>query len=397
MDVPARVVSGLTPSAKALYVAAAAHAHAARRRPVRVSRPTATSSRRRRRRLLSRRRSKGCPPRRPSAPSCRSRRTKSIRTAAWRRTSASRRRARGRCMRSARGARAWSSRRRRRCCRASARRSAARRVDRAQAGQDIAPDRSRPSCSSTPASPARIRPTSTASSRSAAASSTSSRPARRSPVRLEFIGDTIESLRTYDPATQRSIAAIDQMPIVPLRDVLATIRATDVAPDSPDRDSSTTSIVGDDLRLPRARDRSRIIVSERDEVEAQRRQAARAAPAQLRGGAEPTARAVRGLPAAELFADWSVVAAAARSGDARSPQLGLDDDVGRPDSATRRTLRAPDAERPARRAASAASRRSSCTAASPTGSPRSGGCATTARRRCSSPRRRAAPSGRSSC
>ena len=25
------------------------------------------------------------------------------------------------------------------------------------------------------------------------------------PVRLEFIGDTIESLRTYDPATQRSV------------------------------------------------------------------------------------------------------------------------------------------------------------------------------------------------
>ena len=35
------------------------------------------------------------------------------------------------------------------------------------------------------------------------------------PVRLEFIGDTIESLRTYDPATQRSIAPIDQVSIVP--------------------------------------------------------------------------------------------------------------------------------------------------------------------------------------
>ena len=41
------------------------------------------------------------------------------------------------------------------------------------------------------------------------------------PVRLEFIGDTIETLRTYDPSTQRSIAPIDQMAIVPLRDVLA--------------------------------------------------------------------------------------------------------------------------------------------------------------------------------
>ena len=34
------------------------------------------------------------------------------------------------------------------------------------------------------------------------------------PVRLEFIGDTIESLRTYDPATQRSIAPIDQIAVV---------------------------------------------------------------------------------------------------------------------------------------------------------------------------------------
>jgi len=45
------------------------------------------------------------------------------------------------------------------------------------------------------------------------------------PVRLEFIGDTIETLRTYDPSTQRSIAPIDQMAIVPLRDVLQDDRA----------------------------------------------------------------------------------------------------------------------------------------------------------------------------
>src|SRR5947208_13755005 len=35
------------------------------------------------------------------------------------------------------------------------------------------------------------------------------------PVRLEFIGDTIETLRTYDPSTQRSIAPIDQVTVVP--------------------------------------------------------------------------------------------------------------------------------------------------------------------------------------
>src|SRR5207247_2981633 len=46
------------------------------------------------------------------------------------------------------------------------------------------------------------------------------------PVRLEFIGDTIESLRTYDPGTQRSIAPIDQMTIVPLADTLASDRSS---------------------------------------------------------------------------------------------------------------------------------------------------------------------------
>src|SRR5262245_14186011 len=48
------------------------------------------------------------------------------------------------------------------------------------------------------------------------------------PVRLEFIGDTIESLRHYDPSTQRSVATIDQIVIVPLTDVLASDRGATV-------------------------------------------------------------------------------------------------------------------------------------------------------------------------
>jgi transcription-repair coupling factor (superfamily II helicase) len=71
------------------------------------------------------------------------------------------------------------------------------------------------------------------------------------PVRLEFVGDTIESLRTYDPSTQRSIAPIDQMAIVPLRDVL-----------NDDRRATVFDY------FARAKS-SRIIVSEHDEVEAQ--------------------------------------------------------------------------------------------------------------------------------
>jgi transcription-repair coupling factor (superfamily II helicase) len=69
------------------------------------------------------------------------------------------------------------------------------------------------------------------------------------PVRLEFIGDTIETLRTYDPATQRSVAPIDQINIIPLRDVLE------------DRGATIFDY------LARARE-SQVIVAERDEVDA---------------------------------------------------------------------------------------------------------------------------------
>src|SRR5438128_4713117 len=69
------------------------------------------------------------------------------------------------------------------------------------------------------------------------------------PVRLEFIGDTIETIRTYDPSTQRSIAPIDQIAIVPLRDVL-----------SDDRSATLFDY------LSRAKT-AHTIVSERDEVE----------------------------------------------------------------------------------------------------------------------------------
>src|SRR3954469_19094916 len=71
------------------------------------------------------------------------------------------------------------------------------------------------------------------------------------PVRLEFVGDTIESLRTYDPATQRSIAAVDQLTVVPLSDVLHD-----------DRRATVFDYVARANGM-------RILVSERDEVEAQ--------------------------------------------------------------------------------------------------------------------------------
>ena len=39
------------------------------------------------------------------------------------------------------------------------------------------------------------------------------------PVRIEFIGDTVESIRRFDPGTQRSVEPLDRFGIVPVREV----------------------------------------------------------------------------------------------------------------------------------------------------------------------------------
>jgi transcription-repair coupling factor (superfamily II helicase) len=41
------------------------------------------------------------------------------------------------------------------------------------------------------------------------------------PVRIEFIGDSVESIRRFDPGTQRSIETLDQFQIVPVREPAA--------------------------------------------------------------------------------------------------------------------------------------------------------------------------------
>ena len=156
------------------------------------------------------------------------------------------------------------------------------------------------------------------------------------PVRLEFIGDTVESIRRYDPATQRSIAPLDQIAIVPLKDVFdrASRRASAERPPYDDRD---------ELRVPafppvQASDRSaslldyvsragrvQLIVSERQEVERQATKfleqmasshadAARRAARAVGGGARAAAVASPGeapvLPApSDLFLEWRDFAA----------------------------------------------------------------------------------------
>jgi len=128
------------------------------------------------------------------------------------------------------------------------------------------------------------------------------------PVRVEFVGDTIESLRTYDPATQRSIAAVDQMTIVPLRDVL-----------NDDRGATLFDFVA------LAHD-ARIIVSERDEVESN---AAKLLEQLQRSYEDAVTKADDVTPRlatpAQLFADWTDIAGKLAQASSVA-ELGLDDE-----------------------------------------------------------------------
>jgi transcription-repair coupling factor (superfamily II helicase) len=176
------------------------------------------------------------------------------------------------------------------------------------------------------------------------------------PVRLEFIGDTVESIRRYDPATQRSIAPLDQIAIVPLRDVFEqgprrAAAMPDVAPgddghddvgeapghapntrvrpqpaaairngaaaEALDRSASLFDYAG------RAR-RVHVLVSEYEEVERQATKFAEQMAASYADAGERSARGLRapreastappplppGLPApADLFVEWQDIAA----------------------------------------------------------------------------------------
>ena len=46
-------------------------------------------------------------------------------------------------------------------------------------------------------------------------------PDRDTPVRIEFLGDTVESLRTFDPDTQRTTGTLDRLELLPLSDAFA--------------------------------------------------------------------------------------------------------------------------------------------------------------------------------
>ncbi len=56
-------------------------------------------------------------------------------------------------------------------------------------------------------------------------------PNLAAPVRIEFFGDTAETIRSFDPLTQRSLQAIDELVLLPSREILLTDEVlADIAP-----------------------------------------------------------------------------------------------------------------------------------------------------------------------
>ncbi len=112
----------------------------------------------------------------------------------------------------------------------------------------------------------------------------------RQPLRLEFMGDTIESIRTYDPATQRSTAALDQASIAPLQELITT------ADEDERKDRSATAF--DYLWSGQ---RPTVLVSEPDEVHAQGGKLTQQIGASYE---EAVAKGVPAAPPSELLVWW---------------------------------------------------------------------------------------------
>ena len=136
------------------------------------------------------------------------------------------------------------------------------------------------------------------------------------PIRAEFAGDSLESLRRFDPATQRSTRSIDRAEILPLRERFEP----DPDPAIPDLDADRSAWLRDFLqRLPG----HRLYLSEADESRA--RIGKRLEQAET-GYADAIARGDQVLPPAQLLAEWPAVDEWLRSA-ARLEQLWEDPDT----------------------------------------------------------------------
>jgi transcription-repair coupling factor (superfamily II helicase) len=116
------------------------------------------------------------------------------------------------------------------------------------------------------------------------------------PYRIEFIGDTIESIRRFDPSHQRSVAPVERVRITPQREHLD---------DSAIPASSAFDHLG--LRQP-----PRLLVSEPDEIERLAREfldQMTASYTELTAGRRTVRTTAQAVPPSQLFLEWDTVAA----------------------------------------------------------------------------------------
>ena len=113
----------------------------------------------------------------------------------------------------------------------------------------------------------------------------------KEPIRLEFVGDTIESIRSFDPGTQRSTAPIDQAAIAPLQELLPSA-------DAPDRSATVFDYLW-------AGGRPTVLVSEPDDVRAHGEKLTQ----QIRASHdEALAKGQRVPPPSDLIVGWEEAA-----------------------------------------------------------------------------------------
>lgn len=134
------------------------------------------------------------------------------------------------------------------------------------------------------------------------------------PIRAEFAGDSLESLRRFDPATQRSTESLDRAEVLPLRELFEG--ADELNGADPDRSAWFGDYV---LGLPSAR----IFLSEAEES----RRLLEAGVAQAASGfADADERGETVVPPDELLVDWPTLDTWLQAAT-RLEQLWEDDDT----------------------------------------------------------------------
>jgi transcription-repair coupling factor (superfamily II helicase) len=134
------------------------------------------------------------------------------------------------------------------------------------------------------------------------------------PFRIEFIGDTIESIRRFDPSTQRSIGPVEHLAIVPMRDTFGG-----------DEDTPGTATVFDYFSQAR---QPLYVVAEPDEVRSaadKLLEQVASSHEEIAAGRRAPAGRVALPPPDALFLDWDAVGAVVRSAT-RFEQLSLVDE-----------------------------------------------------------------------